>query len=109
MSETLEKSNVGGKDEHRHLHDPHITPLTILTQIGSSVLLVFSIVLVTAMVFTGNTHVAKVSNPWVALIAGVSYILRELFVFRYHPNFLSYILLMLNYSNRSQWPSSGSQ
>ena len=74
MSETVKK-----EDEYRHLHDPHITPLTIFTQLCSAVLLVFSIIIVVAMVFTGNTHVAQVSNPWVALIVGVSnFVLRSI-------------------------------
>ena len=53
-------------------HDVKLTPFTILRYIASIGMLIFSIVIVGALMFTGNTRVAKETNPWVSLIVCVS-------------------------------------
>ena len=53
-------------------HDIALTPFTILRYGASIGLLIFSIVIVAALIFTGNTRVAKDANPAVALIVCVS-------------------------------------
>ena len=55
-----------------HLHDVKLTPFTILRYAASIGLLIFSVVIVGALIFTGNTRVASETNPWVALIVCVS-------------------------------------
>ena len=59
-------------ESHNDSHDVELTPFTIFRYVASIVLLIFSIVIVGALMFTGNTRVAKETNPWVALIICVS-------------------------------------
>jgi len=49
-------------------HDVALTPFTVVRYIASIGMLIFSIIIVGALMFTGNTRVAKDANPWVALI-----------------------------------------
>jgi len=49
-------------------HDIKLTPFTIFRYVASIALLIFSIIIVGALIFTGNTRVADATNPWVALI-----------------------------------------
>ena len=53
-------------------HDVKLTPFTIFRYVASIALLIFSIIIVGALIFTGNTRVASETNPWVALIVCVS-------------------------------------
>ena len=53
-------------------HDIKLTPFTIFRYVASIGLLIFSIIIVGALIFTENTRVAKEANPWVALIVCVS-------------------------------------
>jgi len=57
---------------HESAHDVALTPFTIFRYVASIALLIFSIIIVGALMFTGNTRVAKETNPWVALIVCVS-------------------------------------
>ena len=57
---------------HDSAHDVKLTPFTIFRYIASIGLLIFSIIIVGALIFTGNTRVASETNPWVALIVCVS-------------------------------------
>ena len=67
MSETdTRKANAADS------HDIALTPLTIIRYLASIGLLIFSIIIVGALMFTGNTRVAKDASPWVALIVCVS-------------------------------------
>ena len=61
------------KADAANLHDEKITPLTVVKYIGSIGILIFSIILVGALMFTGNTRVSKETNPWVCLIVCVSH------------------------------------
>ena len=61
--------------EKANLHDEKITPLVIVKYIGSIGILIFSIILVGALMFTGNTRVSNETNPWVCLIVCVSHTL----------------------------------
>jgi silicon transporter len=49
-------------------HDIPLTPFNLVRYAGSLGLLGFSIAIVGALMFTGNTRVAQDANPWVALI-----------------------------------------
>ncbi len=60
------------KVDAANLHDEKITPLLIVKYIGSIGILIFSIILVGALMFTGNTRVSNETNPWVCLIVCVS-------------------------------------
>ena len=53
-------------------HDIQMTPFNIVRYTISIGLLIFSIILVGALMFTGNTRVASETNPWVAIIVCVS-------------------------------------
>ncbi len=53
-------------------HDVALTPFTLFRYVASIALLIFSIIIVGALMFTGNTRVAKEANSWVALIVCVS-------------------------------------
>ena len=53
-------------------HDVELTPFTLLRYAISIGLLIFSIILVGALMFTGNTRVSKETNPWVAVVVCVS-------------------------------------
>jgi len=55
-------------DAHEDGHDIKLTPFTLLRYTLSVALLAFSIAIVVALIFTGNTRVARDANPWVALI-----------------------------------------
>ena len=57
---------------HESAHDVKLTPFTIFRYVASIGLLIFSIIIVGALMFTGNTRVAKATNPCVALIVCVS-------------------------------------
>lgn len=63
------------KEEHANAHDMKMTPTVILRQILSLALCAFSVTIVVALIFTGNTRVAQETNPWVALIVCVSILL----------------------------------
>jgi len=63
MSE-VEKAQETAADSH----DVKLTPFTIFRYVASIGLLIFSIIIVGALIFTGNTRVASETNPWVALI-----------------------------------------
>ena len=56
-------------------HDIKLTPLLILKYVGSMAIICFSIVIVIALIFTGNTRVASETNPWVALIVMIAAVL----------------------------------
>jgi hypothetical protein len=72
MTDTeIEKSPEGA-------HDVELTPLLLFKYLLSVCVLLFSIILVGALMFTGNTRVAKETNPWVALIVCVSALLSSL-------------------------------
>jgi len=49
-------------------HDVELTPFTLLRYAISIGLLIFSIILVGALMFTGNTRVSEETNPWVAVV-----------------------------------------
>ena len=63
------------KADAANLHDEKVTPLTIVKYIGSIGILIFSIILVGALMFTGNTRVSNETNPWVCLLVCVSHTL----------------------------------
>ncbi|KAL7529108.1 hypothetical protein ACHAXR_002795, partial [Thalassiosira sp. AJA248-18] len=65
MSETHDPSKV---EEAAAAHDAKLTPFTIFRYVASIGLLIFSIIIVGALMFTGNTRVASETNPWVAII-----------------------------------------
>lgn len=67
---------------HDSAHDVALTPFTIFRYIASIGLLIFSIIIVGALIFTGNTRVASETNPWVALIVCVSVICLSWFCIR---------------------------
>jgi len=67
MSDAQEVEKAGAES-----HDVALTPFTIIRYIMSIGLLIFSIIIVGALIFTGNTRVASETNPWVALIVCVS-------------------------------------
>ncbi|KAL7518879.1 hypothetical protein ACHAWX_003687 [Stephanocyclus meneghinianus] len=58
------------KEEHNAAdsHDVKLTPLNLVRYVASIGLLCFSIAIVGALMFTGNTRVAKDANPWVAIV-----------------------------------------
>ncbi|KAL3785163.1 hypothetical protein HJC23_013829 [Cyclotella cryptica] len=49
-------------------HDVKLTPFNLIRYVASIALLCFSIAIVGALMFTGNTRVAQDANPWVAII-----------------------------------------
>ena len=65
-------TDVEVEKDNSNLHDEKITPLVIIKYIGSIGILIFSIILVGALMFTGNTRVSSETNPWVCLITCVS-------------------------------------
>jgi hypothetical protein len=67
------------KVDAANLHDEKITPLLIVKYIGSIGILIFSIILVGALMFTGNTRVSNETNPWVCLLVCVSHTLVPVF------------------------------
>jgi hypothetical protein len=60
------------ESNHDNSHDVALTPLTLIKYVLSVALLCFSIVIVGALMFTGNTRVSKETNPWVSLVVCVS-------------------------------------
>ena len=60
------------KSSHEDVHDVKLTPLLLFKYILSVGVLIFSIILVGALMFTGNTRVSKETNPWVCLLVCVS-------------------------------------
>ncbi|KAL7508861.1 hypothetical protein ACHAXN_005932 [Cyclotella atomus] len=52
-------------------HDVPLTPINLIRYVGSLGMLAFSIAIVGALIFTGNTRVAKEANPWVAVAVTV--------------------------------------
>lgn len=60
------------REEHANAHDMPMTPTVIIRQVLSLALCIFSVTIVGALIFTGNTRVAQETNPWVALIVCVS-------------------------------------
>jgi silicon transporter len=53
-------------------HDVKLTPFTIFRYTYSVVLLIFSIVLVVSLMFTGNTKLASIASPWAALFVCIA-------------------------------------
>ena len=70
-AEEVEKPQL--REEHANAHDMPLTPLVIVQQIASLALCVFCVIIVGALIFTGNTRVAQETSPWVALIVCVSF------------------------------------
>ncbi|EJK74086.1 hypothetical protein THAOC_04260, partial [Thalassiosira oceanica] len=59
---------VEKSDNHADAHDVKLTPLLAFKYVASLGLMVFSMVLVGALIFTKNTRVAQEASPWVSLI-----------------------------------------
>jgi hypothetical protein len=55
-----------------NLHDQKLTPLTLIKYFASISILIFSIVLVGALMFTRNTRVSREANPYVCVLVCVS-------------------------------------
>ena len=68
MSDDHDTTKEGSADDS---HDVKLTPFTIFRYVASIALLIFSIIIVGALIFTENTRVAKETNAWVALIVCV--------------------------------------
>jgi len=60
--------------DKENLHDEKITPLVMIKYVGSIAILIFSIILVGALMFTRNTRVSSTTNPAVCVIICVSII-----------------------------------
>ena len=58
--------------DHATGHDEKMTPLVLTKYVLSCALLTFSIVIVGALMFTGNTRISSETNPWVCLLVCVS-------------------------------------
>ena len=58
--------------DYDNKHDVALTPLTLIKYVLSIALLSFSIVIVGALMFTGNTRVSNETNPWVCILVCVS-------------------------------------
>jgi hypothetical protein len=69
MTDSVDKSS------YEDVHTVQLTPLVLAKYILSVVLLIFSIILVGALMFTGNTRVSSETNPWVCLLVCVSMLL----------------------------------
>ena len=67
-------------DDQVDNHGVKLTPFTLLCYTLSVVLLAFSIAIVIALIFTGNTRVARDANPWVALSVTMVAIIRLLMI-----------------------------
>jgi len=63
---------VDKSDDHAGAHDVKLTPVLAFKYVASLGLMVFSMILVGALIFTENTRVAKEASPWVSLIVLVS-------------------------------------
>ena len=62
-------------DTTKAINDSHDVELTLSTLLRYAILvglLIFSIILVGALMFTGNTRVSEETNPWVAVVVCVS-------------------------------------
>jgi len=55
-----------------NLHDQQLTPLTLIKYVASIGILIFSIVLVGALMFARNTRVSREVNPYVCVLVCVS-------------------------------------
>ena len=55
-----------------NLHDQKLTHLTLIKYVASISILIFSIVLVGALMFTRNTRVSREANPYVCVLVCVS-------------------------------------
>ena len=66
------------REEHANAHDMAMTPSVIIRQVLSLALCIFSVTIVVALIFTGNTRVANDTNPWIALIVCVSVLFSQL-------------------------------
>jgi len=75
MSSTDPAASDVAKESAVDSHDIKITPFLAIKYVGSLALLAFSIAMVVALIFTGNTRVANEANPAVALIVGILAIL----------------------------------
>ena len=64
---------VDKSDDHAGAHDVKLTPVLAFKYVASLGLMVFSMILVGALIFTENTRVAKEASPWVSLIVLVSF------------------------------------
>ena len=102
-------------DDAENVHDEKMTPLVLIKYVLSVAILIFSIVLVGALMFTGNTRIASETSPWVSLIVCVSSFRR--YDYQVCPPIYYFMLLpllcltnnkrlLLFHSNRS-WPSHG--
>ena len=60
------------KEELADAHDVELTPFTIFRYTYSVILLIFSIVLVVSLMFTGNTKLAADASPWAALFVCIA-------------------------------------
>eukprot|EP00577_Skeletonema_sp_RCC1716_P028143 CAMPEP_0113416110 /NCGR_PEP_ID=MMETSP0013_2-20120614/24946_1 /TAXON_ID=2843 ORGANISM="Skeletonema costatum, Strain 1716" /NCGR_SAMPLE_ID=MMETSP0013_2 /ASSEMBLY_ACC=CAM_ASM_000158 /LENGTH=73 /DNA_ID=CAMNT_0000303153 /DNA_START=45 /DNA_END=263 /DNA_ORIENTATION=+ /assembly_acc=CAM_ASM_000158 len=60
------------KEELADAHDVKLTPFTIFRYAYSVCLLIFSIVLVVSLMFTGNTKLAADVSPWAALFVCIA-------------------------------------
>ena len=72
IGDSFNSNDTNANDTTASSHDVKLTPFTIFRYTASIGLLIFSIVIVVALIFTGNTRVAQETNPWVALIVCVS-------------------------------------
>jgi silicon transporter len=68
MTDDHDTTKESGADDS---HDVKLTPFTLFRYVASIGLLIFSIIIVGALIFTGNTRVSKETSPWVALIVCV--------------------------------------
>jgi len=68
MSSSPDTTKHGADDGH----DVKLTPFLLFKYVASVCLLCFSIAIVTALMFTGNTRVSKETNPWVALVVCIA-------------------------------------
>lgn len=91
MADTTEVIKPEGDYDNKH--DVALTPLTLTKYFLSIVLLCFSIAIVGALMFTGNTRVSSETNPWVSLLVCVSKSLEFEFVLLYLS--LSSIIIMI--------------
>jgi hypothetical protein len=101
-------TDTENKSSYEDAHDVKLTPLVLAKYILSVGLLIFSIVLVGALMFTGNTRVSSETNPWVCLLVCVSMLLPFGWLIIHHfphtPISLHFCKII---SNRS-WPLRGS-
>jgi silicon transporter len=65
-------AEIAKDTSHADSHDVALTPFTIFRYTYSVILLIFSIVLVIALMFTGNTKLASDASPWAALFVCIA-------------------------------------